>query len=202
MEEDFFRKNADLREIIAKGQSIEDFRTSVIGLRDRFIQFHKKEAEYIEPEELKIFNLNHPPWICQPYVRPPPEVYLEKMRKIAAEEKREREEQNKSEGDNNEENKRSAEEENDDAPMSKTKRKKMEKKAQKDKWKAINQMKIDYQACNIESCNNPCSKKCPYLICRQCCKKKSEQEIVVCDAHKIYVRSLDSKKSHSEKSES
>ena len=77
-----------------------------------------------------------------------------------------------------------------------------EKKAQKDKWKAINQMKIDYQACNIESCNNPCSKKCPYLICRQCCKKKSEQEIVVCDAHKIYVRSLDSKKSSSEKSES
>ena len=161
-----------------------------------------KEEDYVEPEELKIFNLNHPPWICQPYVRPPPDVYLEKMRKIAEEEKREREEQTKDKCDTNDENKRSVEEENEEVTMSKTKRKKMEKKAQKDKWKAINQMKTDYQACSIDSCNNPCSKKCPYLICRQCCKKKSEHEIVICDAHKIYVRNLDSKKINTEMSES
>ena len=87
-----------------------------------------KEEDYVEPEELKIFNLNHPPWICQPYVRPPPDVYLEKMRKIAEEEKREREEQTKDKCDTNDENKRSVEEENEEVTMSKTKRKKMEKK--------------------------------------------------------------------------
>ena len=181
------RTNADLREIIAKGQSVEEFRRAVVALRERYVKFHNGEEKFVLPEELQMFNLAHPPWICQPYVRPPPDVYLEKMRKLAAEERKEREEFEVV----GEENKRSAENENEEGqPMSKTKRKKMEKKAQKDRWKTMNQMKTDYQSCSAEECNNPCSKKCESLLCRRCCKTKSETQILICEAHKIYVRSL------------
>ena len=175
-----------MREIIAKGQSVEEFRRAVVSLRERYIKFHNEEETFVLPEELEMFNLAHQPWICQPYVRPPPDVYLEKMRKLAAEERKERESLVPVD-----ENKRCADNENEEAQtMSKTKRKKMEKKAQKDKWKAMNQMKTDYLSCSVEDCNNPCSKKCESLLCRICCKTKSETQILICEAHKIYVRSL------------
>ena len=177
-----------MREIIAKGQSVEEFRRAIVGIRERFLKFHNGDEKFVLPGELEIFQLDHPPWICQPYVRPPPEVYLEKMRKIAAEERKEREELDRE--TLGEENKRSAEDEKDQV-LSKTKRKKLEKKAQKDKWKCLNQMKTDYQSCSAEDCNNPCSKKCESLLCRKCCKTKSETEILICEAHKIYVRSLE-----------
>ena len=168
-----------MREIVAKGANLEDFRRAVVGLRERYLPFHTGDSEFELPEELEIFNLDHPPWICQPYVRPAPEVYLEKMRKIAEEEKKEREEQKKAVP--LDENKRSAEDEKGEPVLSKTKRKKLEKKAMKDKWKEMHRKRIDYQTCGTEDCENPCSKKCPYLLCRQCCKIKSETEIVICE---------------------
>ena len=122
----FPRKNADLREIVAKGANLEDFRRAVVGLRERYLPFHTGDSEFELPEELEIFNLDHPPWICQPYVRPAPEVYLEKMRKIAEEEKKEREEQKKAVP--LDENKRSAEDDKGEPVLSKTKRKKLERK--------------------------------------------------------------------------
>ena len=156
-------------------------------MRDRYEKYINGDAEFEQPEELTIFNLQHPPWICQPYVRPPPDVYLQKMRKLAEEERKEREETAK-DGDS----KRAADDENNlgEEPMSKSKRKKLDKKAQKDKWKAINQEKIDYQCCDNDGCNNPCSKKCSFLLCRKCCKTKSENEPLICEAHKIYVREI------------
>lgn len=164
--------------MIAKGHSVEEFRAAVEGVRERYLNFHLNEEPFELPEELKMFNLKHPPWVCQPYVRPPPEVYLEKMRKIAEEERKERAE-NKLE-----ENKRSVSEnenEQDDTKMSKSKRKKLEKKEQKDRWKKMNQEKTDYQSCDSADCNNPCSQKCEARLCRRCCREKATKEPVVCE---------------------
>ena len=128
---------------------------AVNGVRDRYLRYHSGEESFPEPEELKMFNLKHPPWLCQPYVRPPPEVYLEKMRKIAEEERKERAEAKV------DDNKRSGSDPDreEDIQMSKSKRKKLEKKEQKERWKLLNQQKTEYQSCSAESCNNPCSQK-------------------------------------------
>jgi len=181
------RTNSDLREIIAKGHSIEEFRVAVNGLKERYLKYHLREQHFIEPEELKMFNLKHPPWVCQPYVRPPPEVYLEKMRKIAQEEKKERAESKL------EENKRSAscetDQDQEEIQMSKSKRKKLEKKEQKERWKMLNQQKAEYQSCTSSDCNNPCSQKCESLLCRRCCREKATKEPTICEVHKVYKRS-------------
>ena len=165
-----------MREIIAKGHSTEEFRVAVNGVRDRYLRYHRQEESFPEPEELKMFNLKHPPWLCQPYVRPPPEVYLEKMRKIAEEERKERAESKV------DDNKRSSEnDKEEDIQMSKSKRKKLEKKEQKERWKLLNQQKTEYQSCSAEGCNNPCSQKCAFLLCRKCCRDKAIREPVVCE---------------------
>ena len=149
---------------------------AVNGVRDRYLRYHSQEESFPEPEELKMFNLKHPPWLCQPYVRPPPEVYLEKMRKIAEEERKERAESKV------EDNKRSSEnDKEEDIQMSKSKRKKLEKKEQKERWKLLNQQKTEYQSCSADACNNPCSQKCAFLLCRKCCRDKATREPIICE---------------------
>ena len=181
------RKNSDLREIIAKGHSTEEFRVAVNGVRDRYLRYHSGEESFPEPEELKMFNLKHPPWLCQPYVRPPPEVYLEKMRKIAEEERKERAEAKV------DDNKRSGSDPDreEDIQMSKSKRKKLEKKEQKERWKLLNQQKTEYQSCSAESCNNPCSQKCPFLLCRKCCRDKATREPIICEVTRYVINDND-----------
>merc|ERR1719192_2428812 len=105
------------------------------------------------------------------------------MRKIAEEERKERAESKV------DDNKRSSEnDKEEDIQMSKSKRKKLEKKEQKERWKLLNQQKTEYQSCSAEGCNNPCSQKCAFLLCRKCCRDKATREPVVCEVHKVYKR--------------
>ncbi|CAG0918426.1 unnamed protein product [Notodromas monacha] len=56
------------REILASGTSLVEFEEVVAGLKDLFLPYHHKEKEFFGMNE----KLPFPPWICQPYVRPPP----------------------------------------------------------------------------------------------------------------------------------
>merc|ERR1712043_58833 len=87
-------------------------------------------------------------------------------------------------------NKRSASEnDKEEIPLSKSKRKKLEKKEQKERWKMMNQEKAEYQSCDSAGCNNPCSQKCPLQLCRKCCRDKATTEPIICEVHKVYKRS-------------
>merc|ERR1711915_90756 len=171
------RTNFDLREIIAKSHSLEEFQHAVEQVRDRYLKYHNGEAEFAQPEELEIFNLKQPVWLCQPYVRPPPDVYLEKMRKLAEEER-------KAQEDNGGDNKRVAEGE-EVTGLSKKKQKKLERNPRK----AFSQGRENTKMCLAETCNNPCSLKCEQVMCRRCCKEKAYKENLDCFAHRVFIKS-------------
>merc|ERR1719186_414600 len=174
------RTNFDLREVIAKSHSLDEFKSAVEEVRNRYIQYQEGVLQFKQPEELEIFNLKYPPWICQPYVRPPPEVYLEKMRRLAEEERREREERLKCEGE-----KRNVEEGEETIQLSKKKQKKMERNPRK----AFSKGRENTTLCCGLSCSNPCSLKCSNLMCRKCCKEKAFKEILDCEGHRVFIRS-------------
>ena len=74
------KTNFHIRDMFAKGQSFEEFRHASEMIRDIYLPFYEKGHEsWQNPEELKAFNLKYPPYLCQPYVRPPPEEHLKKM---------------------------------------------------------------------------------------------------------------------------
>ena len=116
---------------------------------------------WIEPEELNIFRLKHPPWICQPYVRPPPEEHLKKL-----EELKKRPHPPKHEGDG----------------LSKRKMKKLERNPSK---------KFPHTRENCKlclTCPNPCGTKCESQLCKQCCRTKCFEEEKDCLGHRILVK--------------
>jgi len=172
------RTNHDLREVIAKSHSLDEFREAVEKVRDRYIMYQQGDMEFTEPEELELFNLKHPVWICQPYVRPPPDVYLEKMRMLAEKERKEREELVKLVGVGE---KRAGEQSNQ---LSKKKQKKLERNP----WKGVSKGRENTELCCGVSCKNPCSLKCSHARCRRCCKEKAFVENLDCEGHRVFIR--------------
>lgn len=161
------RSNFDVRDIVAKSSSLEDFRRAVSMIRERHEGHHTGAKEWTMPEELELFKLRHPPWICQPYVRPPPEEYLAKMKKIKEEsEKKENIVGGAEVGPR----------------MSKKKMKKMERNPNRTFSKARHNCKI------CVKCPNPAGLVCVYEMCRRCCRTKCFIEELDCRPHKVFVK--------------
>ncbi|XP_067014500.2 tRNA-dihydrouridine(16/17) synthase [NAD(P)(+)]-like isoform X2 [Anabrus simplex] len=71
--------NFDLRAELATGSDLPEFQRTVLQLRERYLPFHEGEKLW---EGSSGYNLELPPWICQPYVRIAPEEHLKKMVQI------------------------------------------------------------------------------------------------------------------------
>lgn len=190
------RTNFDIRETIGKCHRLGGFRDSVLTLKDRHLQHHTGEAAFNTPEEITIFNLKLPPWICQPYVRPAPEVYVEKMRKlkeiqqidqrrVAEQERLVKERFEEATG-----KRPSSESEGGEGGLSKRQLKKLRKQELKEFAKSN---ESDHKLCGGEGCGNPCSLKCAHLMCRQCCRTKAKAEVLDCHTHKMF------KKTHTDR---
>jgi len=167
------KTNFDLREVIAKSSDIKDFRQVVLRLKERYLDFHTGNKTFEEPEEISIFKLKFPPWICQPYVRPSPEQHLNKMKQIQEKEKNREKEDN-----GNMPLKRA----NGEKEISKRKMKKLERNPHKAFSKARENCKL------CVNCSNPAGLKCAFDLCKKCCKDKAYHENFDCAPHKIFVK--------------
>ena len=165
------KTNFPIRDIIAKGQSFEEFRSAVNQIKSVYLPFYLNEKTWVSSNvpELEVFKLKHPPWICQPYVRPPPEEHLRKLEEIKERQKV------------NEERKRSPS--CDQNGMSKRKLKKLERNPHK-KFSNAREHSILCQ-----NCPNPCGTKCDRKLCKKCCRTKCYKEELDCVGHKIWVKS-------------
>ena len=184
------KMNHDIRQRIGKARSLSEMEDAVAEIKSRLLKYHEGDEPWENPEELKEFVLRFPPWICQPYQRPPPEEHLKKMEEIKARDKKLLEEHRAEE-----ERMRKELEEKDDAQedkeqsesngMSKRKAKKMERAAERP-----GKVKRPRKECQIcVSCINPASGKCGFLLCKSCCRKKCYEEEHDCEGHRIQVKS-------------
>ena len=137
-------------------------------MKSRYIAFHLKEKTWEGAPELEVFNLQFPPWLCQPYVRPPPDEHLKKLEEIKEKQKEER--------------KRASDTDEDPNRLSKRKMKKMERNPHK----TFSKNRENCPLC--ENCPNPRGTKCGRNLCRQCCKNKCFVEELDCIGHKVFVK--------------
>ncbi len=166
------KENFDVRHVVAKGSTLDDFERAAEMIKERMEPYHKKEKEFQLPEELKNAILSHPPWICQPYVRPPPEEHLKKLQEVREREKLKlATEARKREG------------ETDEEYISRRKQKKLEKNPNK---------KFPHSRENCKlccSCPNPAGQKCERDMCKKCCRSHCYVNELDCSGHRILVKS-------------
>lgn len=161
------RENAALREEIAKGSSFDEFRNTVLKLKDIYLPIHEGEQLWNEP--YTSYDLFLPPWICQPYVRMPPEEHIHKMSELARESQyreKENKEMFKAEGETN--------------LLSKKKLKRMARGL------TISPRRPK-EVTTCSTCRNPVGSKCLYSMCKVCCKKKCFFDNLDCPDRKSVV---------------
>lgn len=145
------------------------FRHVVESLRDRYLPYH--EGNRLWCEEKSDYNLNLPPWLCQPYVRDSPQEHIEKveakkieMEKVSVRKKYEDEEGNQ---------------------ISRKRFKRLRRIALRP-YRPTPPVKRGSNLC--KDCPNPLGFKCDYKLCRQCCRTKCCTENVNCVGHKNLAR--------------
>lgn len=169
------KENSGIRDIVARGQSLGEFRKAVLLIKDKYEPYHLGLKEYHLDPELDIFKLKFPPWICQPYVRPPPEEHLKKMEMDLIKSKRP-----------------PAPLPSNQDGLSKNKQKKLERNPNKTFGKPRENCKL------CLSCPNPCGTKCDKQLCKKCCKNKCFTESLDCEGHKIWIKTKRAKYEASE----
>lgn len=168
-------ENAAERQGIAKGQSLADFRQTVLTLRDRFLPYHNGLKVYVDTTD-DTYDLRLPPWLCQPYVRIPPEEHL---RKLA--DKQTKNDEQPLVGE-----KRSLEETEEDSPTLQLSKKKLKKLQHNQKVKTNPHARKCQEKCS--ECANPLGQKCGFKLCRACCRKACFSEKRDCTGHRILTK--------------
>jgi len=159
-------ENLDLREQLAKASNPEELRKMTQSLKERY-----QDAIW-EPALSTSVQLPFPPWICQPYVRPEPEVAMKKLEDIRQRQKQEAANSGKSA------TKRPLEDATDQ--LSKKKKKKLMRNPSK---QFTGERKESMDKCT--ACCNPKGTKCVFDFCRTCCRNKCYNDDVDCIGHKI-----------------
>ncbi|KAL0272176.1 UNVERIFIED_CONTAM: hypothetical protein PYX00_005256 [Menopon gallinae] len=167
-------ENKDARSDLASNGSVEEFRKVANTIRDRYEPYHEGRVVWKEGYS-DSYDLVLPPWLCKPYVRPPPEDHLRKMQEL-------RNNEAKANEDGNPAKRPRAE---DGTVMSKKMCKKLQKHPEK-----INQVRRTVVICSSpDDCPNPMGLKCDFSLCKTCCRTKCYQEDLDCPGHGILIKS-------------
>ncbi|XP_021914770.1 tRNA-dihydrouridine(16/17) synthase [NAD(P)(+)]-like isoform X2 [Zootermopsis nevadensis] len=200
-------ENFELRAELATGSDLSDFRSTVLQLRDCYLPYHEGTKTWTGDTGIG-YNLIHPPWICQPYVRITPEEHLKKLV-----EKQNRNadvnqfEEESGSGEAEKENqdgitmKRPREgsvESTDSKNMSKRKMKKLRKLQHNPNKNFHGRRGVD----KCVDCPNPVGSKCDLRLCKACCRIKCYLENRDCAGHRILIKTRREKACEQRKAES
>lgn len=180
-------ENFDLRYRLSKTSTAEEMVVVVEALRERMMPYHTGDKPWLPEPGSEQAQLPYPPWICQPYVRIPPEEHLKKIQdsqKRAQEKKQQEDEVTTMDSDTsagNEVVKRPIVEDSGEGNLSKKKKKKMARNPNKN----FDQGNDVYEKC---ICKNPKGGRCVHSMCRACCKTKCYTEGLDCSGHRILVK--------------
>ncbi|XP_018367613.1 PREDICTED: tRNA-dihydrouridine(16/17) synthase [NAD(P)(+)]-like isoform X1 [Trachymyrmex cornetzi] len=151
-------ENQEERENLATNSTLEAFRSVAYALRDRYLPYH--EGHLIWQTGKTDYNLELPPWLCQPYVREPPQEYTQKIQEGAPRKREYRDEEGNE--------------------ISRKRSKKLKRIARKPNRATIPKRSSD----RCHACPNPLGFKCEYKLCRQCCRNKCYIENLDCAGHR------------------
>lgn len=193
------KSNGPLREQMAICHSVADFRAIVKQLEAKYEPFHEglkrwtgdddddeedTNSEASDQQE-PTYNLSLPPWLCQPYIRAPPEVHRQKMvdsARLAADPNREKRIFLDSDGNE----------------ISRKKMKKMRRVERRPNRAGLlpsdpkrePSRRFDEICKNTKlECTNPMGLKCDHRLCRICCRNRCYHEDRDCAGHKLFIKS-------------
>ncbi|CAL4096345.1 unnamed protein product, partial [Meganyctiphanes norvegica] len=172
--------NFDLRHRLSKCSTIEEMSMVAKDIKDRMLPYTTGNSPWEPKIDSPEANLPFPPWVCQPYVRIPPEQHLAKIQerqRQALELKQQQQEEEDAENSNGEGKRASSEESNIS--------KKKQKKLQKNPKKTFEVPNSRYEKC---ICKNPKGGKCSYGLCRACCRVHCYTQGLDCPGHYILVK--------------
>ncbi|CAD6998895.1 unnamed protein product [Ceratitis capitata] len=172
------RPNTELREELAVSNKLDHFRIVVEKIKCKYEPYHEGmavyDAEEVDPSVLVVeqgWNLSLPPWLCQPYIRVPPETH----KQIIAEKVRLAEDRPKRQffdTDGNE--------------ISRKRMKKLRRRLRRPN-KSEGRHERSLECC--DQCANPVGIKCEFRLCRTCCREKCYTEDRDCPGHGILIKS-------------
>uniref|UniRef100_A0A1Q3F214 tRNA-dihydrouridine(16/17) synthase [NAD(P)(+)]-like n=1 Tax=Culex tarsalis TaxID=7177 RepID=A0A1Q3F214_CULTA len=191
------KSNGPLREQMAISHSVADFRAIVKQLEAKYEPFHEGRQRWTGEEttseqqpssdatDQPTYNLSLPPWLCQPYIRAPPEVHRQKLvdsARLAADPNREKRIFLDSDGNE----------------ISRKKMKKMRRVERRPNRAGLlpadpkrePSRRFDEICKNTKlDCTNPMGLKCNHQLCRVCCRVRCYHEDRDCAGHKLFIKS-------------
>lgn len=166
------KSNVGERHRMAIAITFEAFRDIVNDLAAKYKPFHEGEAVWDgEPTDDYVpdYNLQIPPWICQPYYRMPPEEHKQLL-EVKQKEAEHRIKEKYFDGKGN--------------AISRKQMKKLKRLEHRAKIK----IERNEELCIMPDCDNTRGTKCEFSFCRICCRKKCFDENFNCSAHRVFVK--------------
>lgn len=167
--------NFDIRERFAIGQCNADFRIGIAEIKDRYKPYHDGEKPYLPEVEITEgdYNLRIPPWICQSYVRAPPDEHIKKLElheKLAA--------------DPNTIKRQFFDDDGNE--ISRKRMKKLRRVNRRPPAKPEGRHERASELC--PKCQQPKGIKCEFRLCRPCCREHCFTTPADCSGHKVLIK--------------